>query len=336
MFKRIWIFKKGDFIMGAKYKKPCGSKCGKGIGGQAIVEGVMMRGRTEYVLAVRDIENKNIKIEKTKIKPPEEKNIILRLPIIRGMVAFVDSLATGIKVITRSAEMAGLEDITEETDEEPGKIEKWLIDKLGDKLTSIILFISVVVSLILSIGLFMVLPVVVSSGVNKIVKADTWALSIIEGFVRIAIFLFYIFLTSFLKDIKRLYKYHGAEHKTINCFESGEELTVENVRQYTRLHKRCGTSFLFLVMIISMIVFLFLRTDVVIYRILSRIIFVPIVAGLSYEVIKWAGRNDNIIVDIVSAPGKALQLVTTKEPDDEMIEVAIASLKGVLEDEPEK
>lgn len=321
--------------MSAKYKKPCGG-CGKGIGGQAIVEGVMMKGKTEYVIAVRDIEKKTIKIEKTKTKPAEQRSKILRLPLIRGVVAFVESLVVGMKVIARSAELAGLEDITEDIqEEEMGRFEKWLTDKLGDKITPIVLTISVILSIVLSIALFMVLPVVVSSFLNSFLKLGTWALSIIEGLMRIAIFLFYIGLTSFLKDIKRLYKYHGAEHKTINCFESGEELTVENVRTYTRLHKRCGTSFLFLVMIISMIVFLFLRTDVIIYRIISRIIFVPAVAGLSYEVIKWAGRNDNILVDIVSAPGKAVQLITTKEPDDEMIEVAIASLKGVLEDEPE-
>ncbi len=322
--------------MGRTYKKNTGSACGKGIGGQAIVEGVMMRGRTEYVLAVRDIESKQIKIEKTKLKNGGKRNSFLSLPIIRGVAAFVDSLVTGIKVISRSAQMAGLEDLEDGEEEEMSRFEAWLTDKLGDKLVSIILAVSVVVSIALSIGLFMVLPVCVSSLLNRFLNLGTWALSIIEGFTRICIFLFYICLTSLLKDIKRLYKYHGAEHKTINCFESGEELTVENVRQYTRLHKRCGTSFLFLVMIISMIVFLFLRTDVVLYRIITRIVFVPLVAGLSYEVIKWAGRNDNIIVDIVSAPGKAVQLITTKEPDDEMIEVAIASLKGVLEDEPEE
>ncbi|MCD8238599.1 MAG: DUF1385 domain-containing protein [Clostridiales bacterium] len=321
--------------MKTKFKKPCGG-CGKGIGGQAIVEGVMMKGKTEYVIAVRDVEKKTIKVEKTKTKPYDKRNKILRLPLIRGVIAFVESLVVGMKVITRSAELAGLEDITEDIkEEEMSKFEKWLTEKLGDKLTTVILTISVIISIALSIGLFMVLPVLVSSFLNSFLNLGTWALGIIEGFVRIAIFLFYIGLTSLIKDIKRLYQYHGAEHKTINCFEDGEELTVENVRKYTRLHKRCGTSFLFLVMIISMIVFLFLRTDVVLYRILSRIIFVPIVAGLSYEVIKWAGKNDNILVDIVSAPGKASQLITTKEPDDEMIEVAIASLKGVLEDEPE-
>ncbi|MCD7854380.1 MAG: DUF1385 domain-containing protein [Clostridiales bacterium] len=321
--------------MKTKFKKPCGG-CGKGIGGQAIVEGVMMKGKTEYVIAVRDVEKKTIKVEKTKTKPYDKRNKILRLPLIRGVISFVESLVVGMKVITRSAELAGLEDITEDLkDEEMSKFEKWLTEKLGDKLTTVILTLSVIISIVLSVGLFMVLPVLVSSFLNIFLNLGTWALGIIEGFVRIAIFLFYIGLTSLIKDIKRLYQYHGAEHKTINCFENGEELTVENVRQYTRLHKRCGTSFLFLVMIISMIVFLFLRTDVVLYRILSRIVFVPLVAGLSYEVIKWAGKNDNILVDIVSAPGKAVQLITTKEPDDEMIEVAIASLKGVLEDEPE-
>ncbi len=179
----------------------------------------------------------------------------------------------------------------------------------------------------------MVLPVWISSFIAKFFSISLSGIGVIEGLVRILIFLGYILLISKMKDVQRLFKYHGAEHKTINCFESGDELTIENVKKHTRLHKRCGTSFLIIVMIVSMIVFMFLRTDNVTIRVLSRIILVPLIAGISYEIIKLAGRCDNIFVKIISAPGMALQKVTTKEPEDDMIETAILSLKGVLEEE---
>ncbi len=307
---------------------------GKGIGGQAVIEGVMMRGKRMYALAVRNTQSRKIEIFEKDIVPASDKLKLLGWPIIRGVVSFIDSLVVGMKVITKSAEMSGLDDLSEE--ESQSKFDKWLEEKFGDKLADYLIYFSVFIAIILSVALFMVLPVWLSSIINRFFKADTWALGIIEGFVRIFIFLFYIFLTAQLKDVKRVFMYHGAEHKTINCFESDDELTVENVKKHTRLHKRCGTSFLIIVMLVSMVVFLFLRTDILYLRIISRVLLVPVVAGLSYEIIKWAGRNDNIIVKIVSAPGLALQLITTKEPDDEMIEVAIESLKTVLKKEPEE
>lgn len=316
--------------MDEKQKCPVG---GKGIGGQAVIEGVMMRGKHMYALAVRNTSSKEVNVVKKDVKVYSEKCKILGIPIIRGIVSFVDSLIMGMRVISQSAEMSGLDEM--DSDEEQSKFDKFLEKKFGDKLTDYIIYFSVAIAIILSIAIFMVLPVWISNLLNGFLNVSTSALGIVEGFVRIAIFLGYIFLTSQLKDIKRVFQYHGAEHKTINCFESNEELTVENVRKQTRLHKRCGTSFLIIVMIVSMIVFLFLRTDVVLYRILSRIVLVPLIAGISYEIIKWAGRSDSILVKIVSAPGMALQLVTTKEPDDSMIEVAIAALKGVLENEPQ-
>lgn len=316
--------------MSDKRKCPAG---GKGIGGQAVIEGVMMRGKRMYAMAVRNTQSKKIEIFEQELIPASDKLKLLGWPIIRGVVSFIDSLVMGMKVITKSAEMSGLEDF--DAEEESTKFDKWLDEKFGDKLADYLVYFSVFIAIILSVALFMVLPVWLSSILNKAFNVDTWALGIVEGFVRIFIFLVYIFLTAQLKDVKRVFMYHGAEHKTINCFESDEELTVENVRNHTRLHKRCGTSFLIIVMIVSMIVFLFLRTDVIYLRVISRILLVPVIAGLSYEIIKWAGRNDNIVVKIVSAPGLALQLVTTKEPDDEMIEVAIKSLKTVLEKEPE-
>ena len=314
--------------MDNKKKCPVG---GKGIGGQAVIEGVMMRGKKLYALAVRT-PKKEI-VEKTPIKPAAEKCKILGWPIIRGVVAFVDSLVMGMKVTTKSATLAGLDDI--EYDQE-SKFEKWLENKFGDKLADYLIYFSVAVSIILCIGIFMVLPTFLGGAVTNLLHGDATLRSVIEGVIKIIIFVGYMFLVSQMKDIKRVFMYHGAEHKTINCFESGEELTVENVRHNSRFHKRCGTSFLVIVMLVSIILFFFIRTDVLWLRVLSRIILVPAIAGISYEFIRYAGKHDNLLVNIISAPGIAMQIITTSEPDDSMIEVAIASLNAVLEEEPEE
>ena len=315
--------------MDNKKKCPVG---GKGIGGQAVIEGVMMRGKKLYALAVRT-PKKEIVVEKTPIKPAAEKCKILGWPIIRGVVAFVDSLVMGMKVTTKSATLAGLDDI--EYDQE-SKFEKWLESKFGDKLADYLIYFSVAVSIILCIGIFMVLPTFLGGAVTNLLHGDATLRSVIEGVIKIIIFVGYMFLVSQMKDIKRVFMYHGAEHKTINCFESGEELTVENVRHNSRFHKRCGTSFLVIVMLVSIILFFFIRTDVLWLRVLSRIILVPDIAGISYEFIRYAGKHDNLLVNIISAPGIAMQIITTSEPDDSMIEVAIASLNAVLEEEPEE
>ena len=315
--------------MDNKKKCPVG---GKGIGGQAVIEGVMMRGKKLYALAVRT-PKKEIVVEKTPIKPAAEKCKILGWPIIRGVVAFVDSLVMGMKVTTKSATLAGLDDI--EYDQE-SKFEKWLENKFGDKLADYLIYFSVAVSIILCIGIFMVLPTFLGGAVTNLLHGDATLRSVIEGVIKIIIFVGYMFLVSQMKDIKRGFMYHGAEHKTINCFESGEELTVENVRHNSRFHKRCGTSFLVIVMLVSIILFFFIRTDVLWLRVLSRIILVPAIAGISYEFIRYAGKHDNLLVNIISAPGIAMQIITTSEPDDSMIEVAIASLNAVLEEEPEE
>ena len=315
--------------MDNKKKCPVG---GKGIGGQAVIEGVMMRGKKLYALAVRT-PKKEIVVEKTPIKPAAEKCKILGWPIIRGVVAFVDSLVMGMKVTTKSATLAGLDDI--EYDQE-SKFEKWLENKFGDKLADYLIYFSVAVSIILCIGIFMVLPTFLGGAVTNLLHGDATLRSVIEGVIKIIIFVGYMFLVSQMKDIKRVFMYHGAEHKTINCFESGEELTVENVRHNSRFHKRCGTSFLVIVMLVSIILFFFIRTDVLWLRVLSRIILVPAIAGISYEFIRYAGKHDNLLVNIISAPGIAMQIITTSEPDDSMIEVAIASLNAVFEDEPEE
>ena len=300
------------------------------IGGQAVIEGVMMRGKKIYALAVRTPDGE-ICVEKKNVDSVFSRAGIFRFPIFRGMAAFIESMIMGVKIIMRSAQLAGLE---EETEEEPGKFEKWLEEKFGDKFADVLIYFSVCLSLIFSVVVFFLLPVFIGS-LFKNYLPGTWALGIVEGLVRITIFLLYIFLISRMNEIKRVFQYHGAEHKTINCFEHDEELTVENVMKHTRLHKRCGTSFLLIVMVISMVVFFFVRTDTLVLRLLSRILLVPFVAGISYEIIQWAGRSDSKFVAIVSTPGFWLQKITTAEPDGSQIEAAIAAMKGVLEDEPE-
>ena len=299
------------------------------VGGQAVIEGVMMRGRAMYALAVRGT-NGEITIEETELAAG--KPAFFKLPIIRGVVSFVDSLVLGMKIITRSAELAGLD----EAEEEPGKFEKFLTEKVGDKkINDIIMGISIVVALVLSVGLFMVLPVAVGNFFSRIdiIGQNSWVLGIIEGVARLIIFIAYIFIISKNKDIHRVYQYHGAEHKTINCLEHGEELTVENVVKYSRFHRRCGTSFLLFVMLISMVFFLFVQTSDPVMRMVSRVVFVPLIAGISYEVLKWAGRSRSKFVEIISYPGFKLQGMTTKEPEPDQIECAIAAMNAVINKE---
>ena len=295
------------------------------IGGQAVIEGVMMRGRSMYALAVRGSDG-TVTVEEAALKSRSPS--IAKIPIIRGLFAFADSMALGFKIITRSAELAGLED--ENT--EPGKIEKFLTEKLGERLNDILIFISVLFAIALSIGLFIMLPVFMGGLLAgaTFLAGHSWAFGIIEGILRLIIFVCYIYIISLSKDIRRVYEYHGAEHKTINCLEHGEELTVDNVARHSRYHKRCGTSFLLFVMVISMLFFLFVRTDDPVIRIASRLLFVPLIAGVSYEVLRWAGRSKSKFVEVVSYPGIKLQGMTTKEPDKGQIECAILATEAVV------
>jgi len=295
------------------------------IGGQAVIEGVMMRNKNIYALAVRNPEG-GITVEKNEWKGIG-KSTLFRYPIFRGMAAFIGSLVTGTKILMRSAEIAG-EDWAEE---ELSPFERYLEEKFGDKINDVLIYFSVFISVLLSVFLFFMLPVWIGNFFKFYVPV--WALGIIEGLIRIVIFLLYMFLISRMKEIKRVFQYHGAEHKAINCLEAGEELTVENVEKHTRLHKRCGTSFLVFVMLISMVVFFFVRTDVFVFRLLTRIVLVPFIAGVSYEVIKWAGNSESKLVAIVSYPGLCLQKLTTAEPDVSQIETALAALKGVLDED---
>lgn len=294
------------------------------IGGQAVIEGVMMRGHSSIATAVR--KGNDIIVKKDMVKPLTRKYKILSIPFIRGTVALIDSLIIGIRTLTYSAELI------EGEDEEPSKFELFLKRIFGDKLDDVVMYFSVALSLVISIIIFFIGPTYVA-GFLKRYTENTFLINFFEGVLRVAIFIAYLALISRMNDIRRVFEYHGAEHKTIHCFEHEEELTVENARKYTTLHPRCGTNFLFIVMIVSIIVFSFLKWPTLYIRIISRVLLLPVVAGISYEVIKIAGHSDNRIIAALVYPGLLLQKLTTKEPDDSQLEVAIASLKSVLEDE---
>lgn len=310
------------------------------IGGQAVMEGVMMRGPYNTAVAVRkpdgDIE---CKVEENGTKT---RNAFLRLPIIRGCVNFVDSLVIGMRALMWSAEFVDIEGDEEESE---SKFDKWLDDKFGDKIKDIVIYVSIAISLVFSIGLFMILPTFLTKGVEKIgeiiphmsaVTGSHLFTSLFEGIIRMIIFIGYLALVSNMSDIKRVFEYHGAEHKTIACYEAGEELTVENIKKHKRFHPRCGTSFLLFVMIVSILLFALLpRVDMVVLRVLMRLALLPVVAGLSYEIIKLAGRSKNKCVGWLSKPGLWLQKLTTREPDETQIEVAIASMKPCIPENKE-
>lgn len=294
------------------------------IGGQAVIEGVMMKNMDRYAVSVRKPDGK-IETKVEECVSFAEKHPLFKLPILRGMVNFLESMVIGMQTLNYSASF--YEDEEEQTEE---KTEQFLEKFLGEKAEKVIMGIVLVFSLAISIGLFMILPYIASEAAGKLIHNE-YGILLIEGVIRIVIFLGYILLISQMEDIKRVFMYHGAEHKTINCLEAGVELTTENVDNYSRLHKRCGTSFIFIVMIISMVFFFFIRVDTIWLRIVLRLLFLPLVAGVSYEFIRLAGSSDHPLVQIFSKPGLALQKLTTKEPDHSMIEVAIASVEGVFD-----
>ena len=294
------------------------------IGGQAVIEGVMMKNMDRYAVSVRKPDGK-IETKVEECVSFAEKHPLFKLPILRGMVNFLESMVIGMQTLNYSASF--YEDEEEQTEE---KTEQFLEKFLGEKAEKVIMGIVLVFSLAISIGLFMILPYIASEAAGKIIHNE-YGILLMEGVIRIVIFLGYIVLISQMEDIKRVFMYHGAEHKTINCLEAGVELTTENVDNYSRLHKRCGTIFIFIVMIISMLFFFFIRVDTIWLRIVLRLLFLPLVAGVSYEFIRLAGSSDHPLVQIFSKPGLALQKLTTKEPDHSMIEVAIASVEGVFD-----
>ena len=297
-----------------------------GIGGQALIEGIMMKNKDNYAMAVRK-PNGEIAVEKDTYVSMTEKVKLFSLPFVRGIFTFADSMILGMKTLSWSASF--FED-DEEEEEEPGKFEKWLIDKFGEKLEEYLMPIVMVFSMIMAVAIFMVLPLLIANVFRMFIQSET-LMAIIEGFIRIGIFIAYIKIISRMEDIRRTFMYHGSEHKCINCLENGLELNVENVRNSSKEHKRCGTSFLLIVMTISILFFMVVRVETVWMRIVSRIILIPVIAGISYEVLRLAGRYDNKIMNLISIPGMWMQGLTTKEPDDPMIEVAIASVEAIFD-----
>lgn len=291
-----------------------------GIGGQAVLEGVMMKNRDRYAVAVRKPDGK-IEVEKGHCQSLRDKYFVCDLPIIRGVVTFVESLVLGMKSLTDSSKY--YEDEEEENRQQMDDAAKERHEKIETTFT-------VILSIVLAVGIFMVLPFFISELLKSIIKSAK-VLAVIEGIIRIILFIGYVFAISFVEDIKRVFMYHGAEHKTINCVEHMLPLTVENVRKQSREHKRCGTSFIFIVLFISIIFFIFIRVDNMWLKVLYRIVLVPVIAGVSYEFIRLAGKSENALVNILSKPGMMLQKLTTKEPDDSMIEVAIASVEAVFD-----
>lgn len=294
-----------------------------GIGGQAVLEGVMMKNKEKYAVAVRKPDGE-IEVEVETYQGLAHGSRIKEFPFIRGIFNFLDSLILGTKALNYSASFY------EEEDGKETKFDK-AMDKMsggnGEKLLSGIV---TVISVVLAVGIFIVLPYFISSLFENFIRNRS-LMAIIEGVIRIALFLLYVWGISAMKDIRRLYQYHGAEHKCINCIEKGRPLTVHNVMRSSRLHKRCGTSFIFFVMLVSIVLFFFIQVDNVAEKVILRILLMPVVAGISYEIIRLAGRTDNIFIKILSAPGMWIQRMTTKEPDESMAEVAIASVEAVFD-----
>ena len=294
-----------------------------GIGGQAVLEGVMMKNKEKYAVAVRKPDGE-IEVEVETYQGLAHGSKFKELPFIRGIFNFLDSLILGTRALNYSASFY---------EEEEGKETKFdkAMDKMsggnGEKLLSGIV---TVISIMLAVGIFIVLPYFISSLFDSFIRNRS-LMAIIEGVILIALFLLYVWGISAMKDIRRLYQYHGAEHKCINCIEKGRPLTVHNVMRSSRLHKRCGTSFIFFVMLVSIVLFFFIQVDNVAEKVILRILLMPVVAGISYEIIRLAGRTDNVFIKILSAPGMWIQRMTTREPDESMAEVAIASVEAVFD-----
>ncbi|MGN0169973.1 MAG: DUF1385 domain-containing protein [Lachnospiraceae bacterium] len=282
------------------------------IGGQAVMEGVMMKNKDVYAVAVRK-PDKEIDVQVFPVDKSGER--FKKIPVLRGVEVFITSLVIGMKTLTYSASFF---------EDEEGK------EPLSEKKEKALMTGTILLSVLLAVGLFMVTPYLISLAFGKLISSVT-ALAVIEGVMRLVIFFVYIAVISRLEDIQRVFMYHGAEHKCINCIEHGYELTVENVRKASRLHKRCGTSFLLIVMIVSVIFFVFIRIQSPLWRLVIRLLLIPVIAGVSYEFLKFAGRSDNAVINTLSKPGLWLQKMTTKEPDDSMIEVGIASVEAVFD-----
>ena len=301
-----------------------------GIGGQAVMEGVMMKNQDKYAVAVRKPDNSiEVKVDHYNGVIKQEK--LRNLPLVRGVVSFIESLYLGMSTLTYSASF--FEDEEDNKTKEQENLSEAEIEKLKNKKKKqedAMMGGTVVLSIVLALGIFFAIPYLISALLGKVIDNE-WILALLEGVIRLAIFIGYISLISLMPDIKRVFMYHGAEHKCINCIEHGLELNVENVRKSSKQHKRCGTSFLIIVMLISIVFFMFIRVDSGILRLVIRLLLIPVIAGVSYEFIRLAGRYENWFTNLFSKPGMWMQNMTTKEPDDEMIEVGIASVEAIFD-----
>ena len=295
-----------------------------GIGGQAVIEGIMMKNGDRYATAVRKPDG-DIEVQTDSYVSMTEKVELFALPFVRGVFSFADSMILGMKTLTFSASF-----FEDDEDSEPSKLEKFLDRVFGEKVEAFLMTVVMIFSVIMAIAIFMILPLLIAGVFKNFIQSET-VMAFLEGVIRILIFIAYIKLISRMEDIRRTFMYHGAEHKCINCIEHGLPLNVENVRKSSKEHKRCGTSFLLIVMVISILFFMVIRVDDVWLRILSRVILIPVIAGVSYEILRLAGRSNSKIMDLVSRPGMWMQGLTTTEPDDDMIEVAIAAVEAVFD-----
>ena len=300
-----------------------------GIGGQAVMEGIMMKNADKYSVAVRKPDNEiEVKVEDYNLG--QRFKTIRKLPILRGVFSFIDSLYLGMSTLMYSASFFEEEQEDSDSTETLSEEEKAKKEAKEKKENDVLMAGTVVVSVVMAIAIFFALPYFLSTFFQKFISSDV-VIALLEGIIRLAIFIVYILLISLTPDIKRVFMYHGAEHTCSNCIEHGLELNVENVRKSSKLHKRCGTSFLIIVMLVSIVFFMFIRVDSKLLRLVLRLILIPVIAGVSYEFIRLAGRYDNPIVDLFSKPGLWMQRITTKEPDDDMIEVGIASVEAVFD-----
>ena len=293
-----------------------------GIGGQAVIEGIMMKNKDMYSVAVRKPDGE-IEVNLGTYRSIVKNKMLRETPLIRGVVNFIDSMILGMRTLTFSASFY-------EEEEEPTKADE-VMDKLfKGNAEKVVTGLTVAFSIVMAVGIFMILPYLLTTFLTNYVTDNT-VLAIIEGVVRVGIFVLYVLLISRMKDIQRVFMYHGAEHKCINCIENGLELNVENVLKSSKHHKRCGTSFMFIVMVVSIIFFIFIRVTSPVLRVVIRLLLIPVIAGVSYELIKLAGRSESKFVQIISYPGMLMQRLTTKEPDAEKVEVAIAAVEAVFD-----
>ncbi|MCR5033722.1 MAG: DUF1385 domain-containing protein [Lachnospiraceae bacterium] len=300
------------------------TKCYSGIGGQAVLEGIMMKNGSKYSVAVRRADG-GIALDVREYEGILGNSILTKIPFIRGVFAFIDSLRLGMRALNYSAEF-----FAEEEDAQESKFDQVMTKLFGKYAEKILSAFAVILAVVMALGVFVFLPYFITGLFREYIR-NTSLMAIIEGVLRILIFVLYIVLISQMKDIKRVFMYHGAEHKCINCVEHGRPLTVKDVMRSSRFHKRCGTSFLLFVMLISVILFFFITTTNPFLRMLYRILLIPVVAGISYEILRLAGRSNSVILNIISAPGMWLQRLTTKEPDESMAEVAIAAVEAVFD-----